>query len=237
MIRNRAQRIQLHVAFHAAGSTCLFILFTLSSLSCIGFAYQEPRTAGISPPPISSDPSRLSDPASSDRSANGSRPLDPADGQMHNSASDRDGANTSRDRCTVHLDFVGWNYFPEDEKQVLLALQENGIRSNPESSFVLEITLEQTDITPLWRRLPNVIITVLTSSLFPLVEYFEYHVTFRLRSDARTEIFTRYRVMSHTILSGLVTPLTPFYYPPTARQDALAEAARDFAHRCRSFSD
>ncbi|MBI40158.1 MAG: hypothetical protein CMF59_11200 [Leptospiraceae bacterium] len=198
--------------FQKRRRSLFFIIFILPLASgCIGFAYQEPRTVGLSGEQAVSQISSV-------------RVEGAADSRM-------------KDRCSLHLDFAGWDYFPEDQKELLRTLEKNGIRSNPESSLVLEITLEQTDITPLWRRLPNVIVTVLTSTLFPLVEYFEYHLTFRLIGPDGQLGMKQYRIMSHTILSGLVTPLTPFYYPPAARQEALAESATDFASFCHPFSD
>lgn len=164
----------------------------------MAIAYQEPRTAGISP--ISFDSGR----------------------------------------CEFLPDFVGWSYFPEDQKRVEALIRPYDARiakpgsqpapgeSEQGEAPVLEISLEQTDITPSWRKLPNVIVTVLSSGIFPLVEYFEYYLTFRIRKKGLVTMVHRYRIMSHTLVTALAIPLTPFLYPPDERQEALEEATLDF---------
>lgn len=219
----------------AALPVLLCILFFAAG--CIGFAYQDVRTMGLSyqdsfaplhPNSARSENTRTDLAAKQTDTDSRDEKTDPGKSSGRNNSSEGN-------LCHFHINYVGWTYFPEDRELFARTLQENGIRSEPSSSLLLEITLEQTDITPLWRRLPNVVLTVFTSTLFPLVEYFEYELTFRLISADRAVLLRKYRLMSHTILSGLVTPLTPFYYPPTARREALAEAATDFAPYCHTF--
>ncbi|MBU43687.1 MAG: hypothetical protein CMN76_10735 [Spirochaetaceae bacterium] len=146
-----------------------------------------------------------------------------------------DSHSKGRPECTLHMDYVGWSYFPTDKSILEESLLNNGIRNAPESPWILEVTFEQTDVTPDWRRIPNIVITVLSSSLFPLVEYFQYHIEFRLRTEEGVTLFRRYRVMNHTVVSGLLTPFTPFYYPPSQRQKAVARASVDFVGQLTSF--
>lgn len=129
--------------------------------------------------------------------------------------------------CLFQPDFTGWSYFPSDRKQMEELLAAYLSESRPEAP-VLEIRLEQTDITPAWRKLPNVVITVLTSSVVPLVEYFEYRLVFRIMDSGEVIIERQYTVMLHTLVSVLVIPFMPFMYPPSERQEALKEAGLDF---------
>ncbi|MCB1138170.1 MAG: hypothetical protein KDK23_05405 [Leptospiraceae bacterium] len=136
--------------------------------------------------------------------------------------------------CRFLPDFVGWSYFPQDKERIEALIQPFDVRSaasiqpGNDEPRLLEISLEQTDITPAWRKLPNVIVTVLSSGIFPLVEYFEYYLTFRIRNQGEVTLVHRYRIMSHTVVTALVIPLTPFLYPPDQRQEALEEATEDF---------
>ena len=114
-------------------------------------------------------------------------------------------------------------------------LSGSGLILDPAADRVLEIILEHTDITPAWRKAPNALLTIFSVGIFPLVEYFEYHLTFRVREGGQITYLDQYRIMNHTVVSVLVAPLMPFYWPSTERMESIEKVRSMFRNRFARF--
>lgn len=133
----------------------------------------------------------------------------------------------------VRMHFAGWNHFPEDRGLVEDTLRTKGIVHADEADLLLEITLEQTHVTPGLQRLGNAILTIASFTLVPFFERYEYRLRFVVMDAGGVTLAEQYCIKNHIFTSLLALPLMPVYWPPDARQEAVEASATDFSRRFR----
>ena len=119
-------------------------------------------------------------------------------------------------RWHAELHFVGWHYFPTEREQLQASLAEAGILSRHGAAVMIEVLLEQSEITHPLQKLANAVLTLASLSAIPLYERYAYRLRFRV-TDRRSQLHEiEYVTLNRVFTRLLALPLMPFYCLSTA---------------------